>query len=83
MNSNERMVRKQVYVTPEQDRILSARASQLGCTQSEVIRMAIELVGAQRDLETRRSTLDEVFGLWQGRTEPDFDQIRRESDDRA
>jgi predicted ATP-grasp superfamily ATP-dependent carboligase len=37
-----RMVRKQVYITPEDDELLKRRARELEVTESEVIRRAIE-----------------------------------------
>jgi hypothetical protein len=35
-----RMVRKQVYIEPEQDALLKRRAAQLGVTEAELIRRA-------------------------------------------
>jgi hypothetical protein len=40
--SMARMVRKQVYIEEEQDALLKERARELGVTESEVIRQAIE-----------------------------------------
>ena len=40
-----RMVRKQVYITPEQDRLLKRRARQLGVSEAELIRQGIDLTG--------------------------------------
>jgi len=37
-----RMVRKQIYIEPEQDALLKERARELGLTESEIIRQAIE-----------------------------------------
>ena len=37
-----RMVRKQVYIEPEQEKLLKQRARELGVTESEVIRRGIE-----------------------------------------
>lgn len=39
-----RMVRKQVYITTEQDKLLKRRAKALGVTEAEVVRQGIELV---------------------------------------
>jgi hypothetical protein len=36
------MVRKQVYIEPQQDRFLKRRASELGVTEAELIRQAID-----------------------------------------
>ena len=40
-----RMVRKQVYITTEQDKLLKRRAKALGVTEAEVVRRGIELAG--------------------------------------
>jgi len=40
------MVRKQVYIEPEQDERLERRARSLGVTESELIRRGIDLVTA-------------------------------------
>lgn len=37
-----RMVRKQVYIEPEQDRLLKRRAKELGVTESDLIRRGID-----------------------------------------
>lgn len=39
-----RMVRKQVYIEPEQDRLLKRRAKELGVTESDLIRRGIDQV---------------------------------------
>ncbi|HEY8490825.1 MAG TPA: CopG family transcriptional regulator [Dehalococcoidia bacterium] len=42
-----RMVRKQVYLTPEQDRRLKRRARELGISESDLIRRSIEEAGGE------------------------------------
>jgi hypothetical protein len=39
-----RMVRKQIYIEPEQDALLKRRAAELGVTESELIRRGIEQI---------------------------------------
>jgi hypothetical protein len=39
-----RMVRKQIYIEPEQDKLLKRRAKQLGVTESDLIRRGIDQV---------------------------------------
>jgi hypothetical protein len=36
-----RMIRKQVYITPAQDRVLKRRAASLGISEAEVIRQSL------------------------------------------
>jgi hypothetical protein len=52
------MVRKQVYIEPEQDERLKRRADALGVTESELIRQGIDLV-------TKPRRLPEDQALWQ------------------
>ncbi len=40
-----RMVRKQVYIEPRQDALLKRQAAQLGVTEAELIRRAIDQTG--------------------------------------
>jgi hypothetical protein len=42
-----RMVRKQIYIAPEQDALLKRRARELGLTESTLIRQGLEQVGRQ------------------------------------
>jgi hypothetical protein len=81
--AQSKMIRKQIYVTPEQDRLLAIRAGQLGVTQSEVIRMALENVADTFTAEARREVLKEVTGTWKERKDlPDFGELRSEGDER-
>ena len=41
------MVRKQIYIAPEQDALLKRRARELGLTESTLIRQGLEQVGRQ------------------------------------
>ncbi|MCC6222609.1 MAG: ribbon-helix-helix domain-containing protein [Thermoleophilia bacterium] len=52
------MVRKQVYIEPEQDELLKQRSAQLGVTESELIRQGIDHV-------TKPRRLPEDEALWQ------------------
>ena len=50
-----RMVRKQLYITPEQDRKLKERAQRLRISEAEVVRYAID-----REIEEQEATESEV-----------------------
>ena len=43
-----RMVRKQIYITNEQEQLLKRRAKALGVTESEVMRRGIELASTSQ-----------------------------------
>lgn len=40
-----KMVRKQVYITAQQEKLLKRRAKALGLTEAEIVRRGIELAG--------------------------------------
>jgi len=77
------MMRKQVYITEEQDQELKRHAEEANRPQSELIREAIDLFLASREQERRSNILRATSGLWRDRTDlPDWRELRRESDDR-
>ncbi|MBO6574375.1 MAG: ribbon-helix-helix protein, CopG family [Rhodothermales bacterium] len=81
--ARDKMIRKQIYVTKEQDQLLSRRAAQLGVTQSEVIRLALEGALGPKGYEARAHVLNEVAGVWKNRKDlPDWDSLRAEGDER-
>ncbi len=41
------MLRKQVYIEPEHERLLKARSAALGVTEAELIRQSLESLGRQ------------------------------------
>ena len=41
-----RMIRKQVYIEPEQDELLKRRSKELGISEAALIRQAIDRLGA-------------------------------------
>ena len=43
------MIRKQVYIEPEQEELLKRRAKQLGISEAALIRQAIDRLGAASD----------------------------------
>lgn len=42
-----RMIRKQIYLEPQQDKLLKDRSRELGVSEAEVIRRCIELAGQE------------------------------------
>ena len=44
-----RMIRKQVYIEPEQDELLKRRSKELGISEAALIRQAIDRLGADGD----------------------------------
>lgn len=60
-----RMVRKQIVIEPEQELALEQRARELGISQSELVRRAIDemLAAHEEELQKRREALEEWFRL--------------------
>lgn len=48
------MVRKQVYITPEQDEKLKRLAKKRGVTEADIMRQGIELIEAETESEEER-----------------------------
>ena len=44
-----RMIRKQVYIEPEQEQLLKRRSKELGISEAALIRQAIDRLGADDD----------------------------------
>jgi hypothetical protein len=80
-----KMVRKQLFITAEQNRKLKARAAATGVAEAELIRSGIDLRLSQEPEEGRawRSTVDETVsrlsGAWTEREnlEEEMREIRR------
>ena len=77
------MIRKQVYLTEDQNRMLARLARQSGRSQSALIREAVEHLAPEREREARAAVLRAVGGLWNDREElPDWKALREEPDRR-
>lgn len=73
-----RMVRKQVYITPEQDRLLKRRAKTLGTSQAEVVRQGIDLASrSAANLSFNRKAWDEAVAFMKKRARMKVPQTGR------
>jgi Arc/MetJ-type ribon-helix-helix transcriptional regulator len=64
-----RLIRKQIYIEPEQDAVLKRRARELGVSESEVIRRGIETLVEDEELEEQRAAaLAELMKMWAERS---------------
>ena len=50
-----KMVRKQVYITAEQDEKLKAAAAELGVTEAELVRRAVDALDVADEASDRRT----------------------------
>jgi Ribbon-helix-helix protein, copG family len=77
------MVRTQIYLTENEKATLESISKETGKTQSELIRTAIERFIGDFEPRDRLSLLRQARGIWRDRTDlPDFQELRRELDDR-
>ena len=75
------MIRTQVYLTEREQKALRALAGQMGRSQSELIRAAIDQFIESAQDQERGKVLREAAGLWSdGRGRPDFAALRAEAD---
>jgi hypothetical protein len=73
------MVRKQVYLTEEQNQLLARRAEQAGRSQSALIREALDRFDSVQEREARSAVLRQTAGLWAERDDlPDWKALRFE-----
>jgi hypothetical protein len=63
------LIRKQIYIEPEQDVVLKRRARELGVSESEVVRRGIETIVGRVAMEERRAAaLAELMKIWEERS---------------
>ena len=78
---NQAMVRTQIYLTRREHQSLRRLAKRTGRPQSEIIRAAVDYWLERKTMSGRAQILDDVAGLWRGRTDlPDFGALRIEAD---
>jgi predicted DNA-binding protein len=75
------MIRTQIYITNKQRAELSLIAKNIGKSQSEIIREAIDRLIDQVGHNRKESALKEAAGIWKNRKDlPDFRTLRSEWD---
>jgi hypothetical protein len=75
------VIRTQIYLTRSESDRLRRLAKRIGCSQSEIIRAAVDHWLEQKSGEGRARVFERVAGLWRGRDDlPDFAALRREAD---
>ncbi len=71
------MIRTQVYLDESASKDLRSLAVQMGKKQSELIRMAIEMLISQLKNDDPLEKLKIAKGIWKDRTDlPDFEMLR-------
>jgi Arc/MetJ-type ribon-helix-helix transcriptional regulator len=73
------MPRTHVYISEEQTKALKAMASRSGKSQSELIRLAVDRLIGEHDVDQRQAAFRDTAGLWKDRDDlPDFTALRQE-----
>ena len=67
-----RMIRKQIYIQPEQDALLKARAKTLGVTEAELVRRGIDALMSSNDMlaDERQKAWDRELEFMRSRIDP-------------
>jgi hypothetical protein len=69
------LVRKQTYITPEQDRALKRMAREDGATESEILRQALDSWLSRRPSVGRDDPFESLIGFVDGPSKVDHDDI--------
>ena len=70
-----KLVRKQVYITPAQDRAVRRLAQQQGTTEVEILRKALDLLLAKEGIVESKDPFAGLIGVFEGPVEVDHDNI--------
>jgi len=71
------LVRKQTYITPNQDRAVKRLAQLQGTTEAEILRRALDLLLAREGILETQDPFVELIGMFEGPAEVDHDDIYR------
>lgn len=69
------LVRKQIYITPAQDRAVKRLAQQYGTTESKILRKALDLLLVREDIREDEDPFDDLIGLFAGPSEVNHNDI--------
>ena len=68
-----KLVRKQLYITPEQDMMVKRLAQQQGTTEADILRRAIDQFLARQGIVETQDPFADLIGMFEGPTEVDPD----------
>jgi hypothetical protein len=69
------LVRKQIYITPAQDRAVKRLAHQQGITEAEILHKALDQFLAREGIIDTQDPFAELIGMFEGSSEVDHDDI--------
>ena len=68
-----KLVRKQLYITPDQDMAVKRLAQQQGTTEADILRRAIDQFLARQGVIETQDPFADLIGMFEGPTEVDHD----------
>ena len=71
------LVRKQTYITPAQDRAVKRLAQQLGTTEADILRKALDQFLIKEGIVGPEDPFADLIGIFEGPVEVDHDDIYR------
>jgi Ribbon-helix-helix protein, copG family len=69
------LIRKQIYITPAQDRAVKRLAQQQGITEAEILREALDQFLVKAGIVENEDPFAELIGMFEGPVEVDHDDI--------
>ena len=71
------LVRKEIYITPAQDRVVKRLAQQQGSTEGEILLKALDQFLVKEGILETDDPFTELIGMFEGPSEVDHDDIYR------
>ena len=71
------LVRKQIYITPAQDRAVKLLAQRQGTKEAEILRQAIDQFLIRHGIGETQNPFADLIGMFEGPSEGDHDDIYR------
>jgi len=72
-----KLVRKQIYITPSQDRGIKQLAMQQGITESAILRKALDQFLAREGIMETQDSFADLIGMFEGPPQVNHDDIYR------
>ena len=71
------LVRKEIYITPAQDRVVKRLAQRQGSTEAEILLKALDQFLVKEGILETDDPFTELIGMFEGPSEVDHDDIYR------
>ncbi|MFL5588624.1 MAG: hypothetical protein ACJ797_25100 [Ktedonobacteraceae bacterium] len=71
------LIRKEIYITPAQDRLVKRLAQRQGSTEAEILLKALDQFLVKEGILETDDPFTELIGMFEGPSEVDHDDIYR------